>query len=266
MPNQSAFVRKSALLASGGVDTSMHYAMDYDLWLRIGARYRIAYLPGAVGAWRLLEVSKTHSGVLRQRLECISAVERALADPTLPLEYASLKPRVLQRHIYNALLVALATDEDVIAADLMRRAMDLDLELSRWRYFTGEMIARRTITNIWFGFPQPETLQSVPDKALRLLEAQGRVPSAQARQTIAASHMLRAVCPDQPNSPMNVVRHLVRALQSDRRLPVDPLPKVAAQWIYYGNRLPRMMSFVNMVWRLRHRIGLAANQVGLRDQ
>jgi glycosyltransferase involved in cell wall biosynthesis len=31
----SVFIRKDAFLQAGGLDTSLHYAMDYDLWLRL---------------------------------------------------------------------------------------------------------------------------------------------------------------------------------------------------------------------------------------
>lgn len=38
MLHPSTFVRRPALLAVGGFDTSLRYAMDYDLWLRLGER------------------------------------------------------------------------------------------------------------------------------------------------------------------------------------------------------------------------------------
>ena len=48
IPQTAAVARRSALLAVGGYDERMRYAEDYDLWLRIAARYVVARV-AAVG-------------------------------------------------------------------------------------------------------------------------------------------------------------------------------------------------------------------------
>jgi hypothetical protein len=252
IPNQSAFVRKDALLACGGINVKLHFAMDYDLWLRLGIGHKIEYLPGSCGAWRLHEVSKSHSGMLRHRLECVAAVEHVFANPSLPVPYAALRPAVLQRHIYNALLVALAAKENAVAADLLQKAREADSTLGRWRYFTGEILARRFVTSVWFGFPEPEHVERVPVGAIELLQVNGLVPSAASRQMIACHHVFQALGSGrQHRSMLHVVRHLLWAGHADGRLIVDPVPKVVAQILYYGNRVPVMMNVVRLLWRAR---------------
>ncbi|MBP2668206.1 MAG: hypothetical protein H6Q80_408 [Deltaproteobacteria bacterium] len=55
----STFFRRSAFEAVGGLDTGLRYVMDYDLWIRMAARYRFAYLPELLSTYRLHTASKT---------------------------------------------------------------------------------------------------------------------------------------------------------------------------------------------------------------
>jgi len=55
----AAFLRKDAFEAVGGLDESLHFAMDYDLWIRIGKRFPCRYLPLYLSTYRLHEASKT---------------------------------------------------------------------------------------------------------------------------------------------------------------------------------------------------------------
>ncbi len=263
IPNQAAFVRKEALLASGGIDTSLHFAMDYDLWLRLGVTQQIEYVPVTCGAWRFHEAAKSHSGMLKHRLECIAVVDRIFAHTALPERYKALRSSVLQRHIFNALLVALAAHDDDLAEQLFERLRETDLELSRWRYFTGEILARRFITSQWFGFPEPPRIERVPRRVLDLLQSHALVPSIVSRQMIACRHVFQARSEPGSNHAcvsMHQVRHLIRAWQADPMLLIDPAPKVVAQVLYYNNRVPFMMEAVRVLWRGK----LAIQRMGSR--
>lgn len=55
----STFFRKEAFEAVGGLDDSLHYAMDYDLFVRIGQRFDCRYLPQYFSKYRLHEEAKT---------------------------------------------------------------------------------------------------------------------------------------------------------------------------------------------------------------
>jgi glycosyltransferase involved in cell wall biosynthesis len=55
----SAFFRRDVFAAVGGLDESLHFAMDYDLWVRIGKRFTCRYRPGFLSMYRLHEASKT---------------------------------------------------------------------------------------------------------------------------------------------------------------------------------------------------------------
>lgn len=57
----SAFIRRAALEEAGILDPTLHYLMDWDLWLRIGARHRILHVPELWSGYRLHPDSKTVS-------------------------------------------------------------------------------------------------------------------------------------------------------------------------------------------------------------
>lgn len=57
--SQAAFFRRSLLQDVGGLDLTLHYAMDYDLWCRIGPVAKTVYLPQVLGNFRVQSESKT---------------------------------------------------------------------------------------------------------------------------------------------------------------------------------------------------------------
>jgi glycosyltransferase involved in cell wall biosynthesis len=56
----SAFVRRPALEAVGYLDESLTWAMDWDLWIRIGQRFPVRYLPRRLAQARLHRDTKTN--------------------------------------------------------------------------------------------------------------------------------------------------------------------------------------------------------------
>ena len=66
MPQPAAFFRRSAYEAVGGFDTTLHYSMDYDLWLRLARQFKIVYLPVVMANYRWLTDNKTATGGFRR--------------------------------------------------------------------------------------------------------------------------------------------------------------------------------------------------------
>ena len=58
----AAFFRRSVFEAVGGLDASLNWAMDYDLWLKLSANAGVEYVPGLLANYRWLGGSKTASG------------------------------------------------------------------------------------------------------------------------------------------------------------------------------------------------------------
>jgi len=58
----ATFFRRSAYEAVGGIDPDIHWAMDYDLWLKMAKRFNFAYLPRRLADFRWLANNKTATG------------------------------------------------------------------------------------------------------------------------------------------------------------------------------------------------------------
>ena len=61
-PQPAIFFRRACLEKVGLLDESLHYGMDYDLWLRLCTHYRFNYVPGILANYRFHEQSKSVSG------------------------------------------------------------------------------------------------------------------------------------------------------------------------------------------------------------
>ena len=59
IPQPSAFIRRSVIDDVGLLDPHYYYFMDWDFWLRAGARHRIDYVPEILSTYRLHADSKT---------------------------------------------------------------------------------------------------------------------------------------------------------------------------------------------------------------
>jgi glycosyltransferase involved in cell wall biosynthesis len=55
----AAFFRREAFEAVGGLDETLRFVMDYDLWIRIGRRFPCLHMPQRLATYRLHGSSKT---------------------------------------------------------------------------------------------------------------------------------------------------------------------------------------------------------------
>ncbi|MEW5975387.1 MAG: glycosyltransferase family 2 protein [Acidobacteriota bacterium] len=73
---QTVFMRKEVFDQVGMLDESLHYGMDWDLWIRIGKRFRIDYIPEFLGNLREYSAAKTFSGGLARFEELVRIMRR----------------------------------------------------------------------------------------------------------------------------------------------------------------------------------------------
>jgi glycosyltransferase involved in cell wall biosynthesis len=59
VPQPTAFVRREVLDRVGFVDVDLHYAMDYDLWIRIGREYPVLHVDEYWAEFRLHPAAKS---------------------------------------------------------------------------------------------------------------------------------------------------------------------------------------------------------------
>ncbi len=74
----AVFFRSSALLTVGGLDPSLQFVMDYDLWIRLSQKFVFHYLCQPLATYRLHRESKTVSSrtALANATEALNAVVR----------------------------------------------------------------------------------------------------------------------------------------------------------------------------------------------
>src|SRR5205085_1267478 len=77
----AAFFRRSAFEAVGGLDPSLNWTMDYDLWIKLAKRFQIAHLPKLLAHYRWSKENKTATGGF-SRVDEISAVLARHGLPT----------------------------------------------------------------------------------------------------------------------------------------------------------------------------------------
>ena len=73
---QSAFFRRAAVEDVGWLDESLHFAMDWDLLIRLGKRFGLQYVPEYFGALREYPEAKSFSGGRERLAEIRSVLER----------------------------------------------------------------------------------------------------------------------------------------------------------------------------------------------
>jgi glycosyltransferase involved in cell wall biosynthesis len=84
----ATFFRRTAFMAVGGLDASLHYCLDYDLWIKLGLRYPVCYIPEVLARSRVYPETKTATGGL-ERLTEIERMIGRYGRPILPSFYYS---------------------------------------------------------------------------------------------------------------------------------------------------------------------------------
>ncbi len=115
----AALVRRDVLEALGGFDEAYPVCEDYDLWLRLTARYPVAYLADALVTKRgghPGQLSLSRWGLDRWR---VRAIEKVLRDEALPADYRRAALEELHRKC------------DVLIGGFAKRGDEA--EAARWR-------------------------------------------------------------------------------------------------------------------------------------
>lgn len=146
----AAFFRRSAFEAVGGVDPSLNWAMDYDLWLKFAAAgFKVAYRPGVLANYRWLGGSKSAAGGWG-RLREVDAVARRHGARRTPAYFRLEK---VNMHLVEARQALRHGARATAAASFARatanlasspRAMWSLLSPRTWRViYTGQVLRKR---------------------------------------------------------------------------------------------------------------------------
>jgi len=82
----ATFFRRDAYLATGGIDRSLNYCLDYDLWIRLGLQAPLEHIDQLVASVRVYPETKTAGGGL-SRLREIERMVRKHGRSRLPRDF-----------------------------------------------------------------------------------------------------------------------------------------------------------------------------------
>jgi hypothetical protein len=88
----AAFFRRTAFEAVGGLDVDLHYVMDYDLWIRLGSRGTVRFMPQVLAEVRMYAETKTATGGL-PRFEEMERMIRRYGRRSVP---SGFEPEMLR--------------------------------------------------------------------------------------------------------------------------------------------------------------------------
>ncbi len=89
------FMRRSALLKAGFLDTSYHYILDHHLWLRLAALQAPCYVPGALwAAARVHPDAKNTAQAAAFAPEALRLAEWLLTDPRFRPQASSMEKQI----------------------------------------------------------------------------------------------------------------------------------------------------------------------------
>ena len=125
IPQPAAFFRKSAFEAVGGLDLSLHYRMDLDLWIRIARRFEMRAIPHPLARIRTSLDAKTHSEN-EQTWQELAQIGRRYELETVTPEY--IRKEQAKKHFYRGIeLLQLHQEQEARAA--AREAIKLNAAL-----------------------------------------------------------------------------------------------------------------------------------------
>ena len=103
LPQPATFLRRRVLEAAGGLDESLHHAMDFDLWLRLtslGCVFR--HLAVVLAELRLHGAAKSVRSAAAFAPELVQIYDRLLSQPGLPAWLRAVRHRASSNARYRA--------------------------------------------------------------------------------------------------------------------------------------------------------------------
>ena len=146
----ATFFRRRAFEAVGGIDASLYFGMDYDLWLRLATRFKFAYVPKLLANYRWLDSNKTAVGGFKR----IDELQRILARHGLGLpaynrlERVNLHLEAARAAMHERSPLCAASSLARGAGEVLRspRAMLSLLQPLTWKIiWTGQVLRKRAV-------------------------------------------------------------------------------------------------------------------------
>ena len=129
-------IRKQALVEVGGSDETLPSVEDWDLWLRIAARYHFVAVPKPQILYRISAHSMSFN-VPKMEFSCLKVVERAFNQAPESLQYLKRDSlaNIYKYLTYKSLVGVPERSQGLIATKLLWFAVNYDYSLLQRRIF-----------------------------------------------------------------------------------------------------------------------------------
>lgn len=81
----STFISRNSLLDVGFLDETLHMSMDWELWLRVGAKYKTTFIPKVLSKTRHWPMTKTNTQLVKSGSEHLLIAKKLAKDKSLHL-------------------------------------------------------------------------------------------------------------------------------------------------------------------------------------
>lgn len=164
IPQQATFWRKSTHSDVGDFKAEMHYAFDYEMWLRIAARYRLFHARLLLAQHRKAEGTKTVSTPEAFGREIMGALQTFFSSPDLPAEVNAIE----------ADAYAFASIDHALLNFRLGRVADARGDLEAGFQHSPDIVARQRerIIRAFVAHADPSSLPAVAGEYLELAFAE----------------------------------------------------------------------------------------------
>lgn len=97
LPQPSVFIRREAIARAGWLDESLHYLMDYDLFLRVGLEGKVQKIPHTLSAMRLHTDAKSLRALKGFGAEMVNVIERIFESSKLPPDFLAYRSEAMRK-------------------------------------------------------------------------------------------------------------------------------------------------------------------------
>lgn len=122
IPQPASFWRAEVVRAVGGVRADLHYAMDFEYWIRIGRRFPIVYVPERLAEFRLSAGNKGTAACARWGPEFLRVLDDLYADADAARDLAPLRAEAYAGAYLHGATWYLAAGDTARARAWLRRA------------------------------------------------------------------------------------------------------------------------------------------------
>ena len=157
----AVFMRRVVLIEAGGLDVSLHYGLDWDLWIRMALRGSVVYCPSFLAQSREHAATKTSCGGFRRWRELKQIVCRhggSIGSPSVLIYGLDTLRRKWPVVFGPRTIAAKAGLEDRILVrpfrwlhQLVRRSIEVRLRRSQGIWSDGWSTARTFVAVAWGG-------------------------------------------------------------------------------------------------------------------